>query len=205
MRDRACPAPGRARGRRVPRGRCARRAAAVGDRGHRRPYRRPAGRLGASSRGLPPPRRGRAPGGAADRAGGGPGPRPSATLRRPARQPLALIVVAAGLAASGCGSSSSGSLPPELARTLAARSDEVARALERGDPCAAERLALAPELRRRTARLAAAITCVAPPPVAPVAEPPPPPPSDTQKGTKEKPKKHEKHKKEKGHAKGHKG
>jgi len=145
-------------------------------------------------------------------------------LRRPARQPLALIVVAAGLAASGCGSSSSGSLPPELARTLAARSDEVARALERGDPCAAERLAvalrleagravaagevpgaLAPELRRRTARLAAAITCVAPPPVAPVAEPPPPPPSDTQKGTKEKPKKHEKHKKEKGHAKGHKG
>jgi hypothetical protein len=146
-------------------------------------------------------------------------------LRRQARQPIALLVIAAALAASGCGSSTSGSLPPDLARALAARSDEVARSLERGDPCAAERLAtalrleagqavaagevpaaLAPELRRRTARLAAAITCVAPPPVAPppVAEPPPPPPSDDRKGTKEKPKKHEKHKKEKGHAKGHK-
>ena len=60
---------------------------------------------------------------------------------------LAAILLAAALSAAGCGSGSEQhaaprpTLPPLVASALAARSDEVAAALEAGDDCRARTLA----------------------------------------------------------------
>jgi hypothetical protein len=133
----------------------------------------------------------------------GRGSRDGAALRS-MRRWLRPGILAAIVAAAGCGSSSAPTLPRDAALSLARQSDAVARALDRGDPCAAARLAralrrqadsasssgrvpraLAPELRRRAARLASSIVCLPPPP-------PPPPPPPAEHGKKEHGKGHDK-------------
>lgn len=98
------------------------------------------------------------------------------------RAPALLIVVIAALAASGCGEEK---IAPGAAAGLARESRAVEARLAAGDLCGADRRAralvgmanraieaglvpfeLTVELRRRAARLSAAVTCPPPPPTA---------------------------------------
>ena len=134
-------------------------------------------------------------------------------MRRGLRPTLAALAAAV---AAGCGGVSAPTLSSDVALPLARQSDQVVRALRKGDRCAAAQSAealraqadaaiakglvpraLASELRRRTARLASSIVCLPPPPPPPPAQPPPQP----QKGEKEHGKGHG-HEKDKGKHKG---